>query len=41
MATQQGVNEQLKAKDQMAWVQCMNSIHNDAEEIVNAEVIFV
>ena len=39
-ATQQGVNEQLKAKDQMTWVQCMNNIRNAAEEIVNAEVIF-
>lgn len=40
MATQQGVNEQLKAKDQMTWVQRMNNIRNTAEEIVNAEVIF-
>lgn len=40
MAAQQGVTEQLKAKDQMIWVQHMNSIHNAAEEIVKAEVIF-
>ena len=39
MATQQGVNEQLKAKDQMAWVQRMNNIRNAAEKIFNAEVI--
>lgn len=40
MATQQGITEQLKEQDQMAWVGAMNSIRNRAEEIVNAEVIF-
>lgn len=40
MAQQEGITEELKAQDQMAWVGAMNSIHNRAEEIVNAEVIF-
>ena len=40
MAEKEGINEQLKAKDPMAWVGAMNNIHNRAEEIVNAEVIF-
>ena len=36
---QQGITEQLKAEDMMAWVQTMNNISNQAREIVNAEVI--
>ena len=40
MAEKQGITEQLKAQDQMAWVWRMNNIRNAAEEIVNAEVIF-
>lgn len=40
MVQQNGINEQLKAKDPMAWVGAMNNIRNVAEEIVNAEVIF-
>ena len=38
---QQGITEQLKADDMMAWVQAMNNISNQAREIVNAEVIYV
>ena len=37
---QQGITEQLKADDMMAWVQAMNNITNQAREIVNSEVIF-
>ncbi len=37
---QQGVTEQLKATDMMAWVQAMNTITNQAREIVNTEVIY-
>lgn len=37
---QQGITEQLKADDMMAWVQAMNSITNQAREIVNTEVIY-
>ena len=36
----QGVTEQLKADDMMAWVQVMNNITNQAREIVNNEVIY-
>ena len=37
---QQGITEQLKSKDMMAWVQVMNNTSNQAREIVNNEVIY-
>ena len=40
-AEKEGVTEQLKATDQMAWVRKMNNIRERATEIVNAEVVFV
>ena len=40
LAEKEGITEQLKAQDQMAWVGAMNNIRNRAEEIVSAEVIF-
>ena len=40
LAEREGIAEQLKAADQMAWVQHMNNVSSQAEEIVNAEVIF-
>lgn len=40
MAAKEGVTEALKAKDQMAWVQAMNSIRNRAEEIVLYELVY-
>ena len=40
MAEREGVTEQLKAQDQMRWVQRMNSIRARAEEIVREEIIF-
>ncbi len=40
MAKREGVTEQLKASDQMAWVGAMNNIRNRAEEIVLQEVIY-
>ena len=40
MAEVEGVTEQLKVKDQMAWVQQMNSIRNRAEEIILHELIY-
>ena len=40
LAEKEGITEQLKAQDQIVWVQRMNNIRNTAEEIVNAEVIF-
>ena len=41
MAEKQGVTEQLKATDQMAWVGKMNNIRNQSTEIVNRELIYV
>ena len=40
MAKQEGVTEQLKAKNQMLWVRRMNNIRARAEEIVREEIIF-
>ena len=40
MAKAEGVNEQLKATDQLKWVGLMNNIRNCAEEIVKSEVLF-
>ena len=39
LAEQEGATEQLKAEDQLKWVQKMNSVRNRATEIVN-ELIF-
>ena len=41
MKTAEGVTEELKAADPMAWVGAMNNIRNRAEEIVREELIFV
>ena len=40
MAEREGVTEQLKAQDQMLWVQLMNNIRDRAMEIVNHELIY-
>lgn len=40
LAEQEGITEQLKADNQMLWVQQMNNIANRAREIVNAEIIY-
>lgn len=40
MARAEGVTEQLKAADQMAWVGAMNNIQARAEEVVYAELIY-
>lgn len=40
MAEREGVTEQLKAQNQMLWVQRMNNIRDRAMEIVNHELIF-
>jgi len=40
MAQAQGITEQLKAEDQMAWVGAMNNIRNTAEETVMQDIIF-
>lgn len=40
IAEQEGITEQLKATDMMAWVQAMNNIANRAREIVCNEIIY-
>ena len=40
LAQEQGVTEELKAKDQMLWVQLMNNLRQAAEETVLAEVVY-
>ena len=40
MAQAQGITEQLKAEDQMAWVGAMNNIRSTADEAVMQEIIF-
>ena len=40
MKEQQGITEELKARDPMAWVGAMNNIRSAAEEILFAEVIY-
>ena len=40
LAEKENVTEELKATDQMQWVQRMNNIRNRATEIVNAELIY-
>ena len=41
LAAQAGITEQLKAQDQMLWVQQMNAFDAQVREIVNTELIFV
>ena len=41
LAKQEGVTEELKRHDQMAWVGAMNNIRERVNEIVLNEVIFV
>ena len=40
LAEKEGINEYLKAQDQLAWVRAMNNIRNRAEEIVLKELIY-
>ena len=40
MMERQGIAEELKARDQMAWVRAVNGIRNMAEEIVLNELIY-
>ena len=40
LAEKENVTEELKAENQMLWVQRMNSIRNRAAEIVNADLIY-
>ena len=41
LSEKEGITEQLKAENQMLWVQRMNSIRNQSSEIVNKELIYV
>ena len=41
MAEMQGVTEELKAQNQMKWVQLMNNIKANAEEIVLKNTIYM
>lgn len=40
-AKQDDINEELKAKNQLEWVQMMNNCKNRAEEIVFSELIYI
>ena len=40
MAECEGVTEQLKADNQLEWVQKMNNIRNRAIEIINSDLIY-
>jgi hypothetical protein len=40
MAHAEGITEQLKADDQIAWVGAMNNIRARAEEVVYADLIY-
>ena len=40
LAEKENVTEELKAENQMLWVQKMNNIRNRATEIVNAELVY-
>ena len=41
LATKEGITEQLKATDQMQWVQKMNNIRERVTETVYSEVVYV
>ena len=40
MKEKQGITEELKARDPMAWVGAMNNIHSCVDEIILAEVVY-
>ena len=40
MMEKQGITEELKARDQMAWIGAVKNIRNAAEEIVCNEIIY-
>ena len=41
MQAAEGITEELKAHDPLAWVGAMNSIQSRAEEIILSEMVFV
>ena len=40
LAEKEGINDQLKEQNQLAWVRAMNNSHNRAEEIILKELMF-
>ena len=40
MKKQQGITEELKARDQLAWVGAMSNIRNAAEEVILRELVY-
>ena len=40
MMERQAITEELKVRDQMAWVGTVNNIQNAAEEIVLKEIVY-
>ena len=41
MAQAESITEELKASDPVSWVQAMNSVRSRAEEIIQAEMLYV
>lgn len=41
MAERENITEQMKADNQLMWVQRMNNIKNRATEIVNTDIIYI
>lgn len=41
MAEREGITEELKAENQMLWIQKMNNVRECAAEVINKEIIFV
>ena len=41
MKHSEGITEQLKSRNQLEWVQRMNSIKHRAEEVIKAELIYI
>lgn len=41
IAESQGITEQLKAENQMLWVQSMNNTANQAREIINNKIMII
>ena len=41
MQAAEGVTEELKSRDPLAWIRAMNSIQSRAEEILLSEMVFV
>ena len=39
MSVKQGLTEELKAKDMMKWVQLMNNLRHEVQEIVTQQII--